>query len=175
MSKTVVLNASPRKNWNTAQLLHAAMDGSRSEGACVSYYDLYELNYSGCRSCMSCKKVGAEGCKCYWKDDISPILDEIFNADALIIGSPIYLGDLSSAFHEVLERMAFVTLSYNDYSCLYKGHLNVGVILSMNAPEAYYNQHYKKEIEKKLDYFRLFNGKLEICPAYDTMQVVRAG
>ncbi|MCI2147397.1 MAG: flavodoxin family protein [Clostridiales bacterium] len=171
MSKTVVLNASPRNNWNTAHLLREAMEGACAAGASVQYYDLYELDFSGCRSCMACKKIGSANCKCYWKDDLSPVLDEIFSADSLIIGSPIYLGDLSCAFHAVLERMAFVTLSYNDYSCKYKGHLNVGVILTMNAPEVYYAQHYKNDIEKKLDYFRLFNGKLEITPVYDTLQV----
>ena len=31
--KTIVLNASPRKNWNTAQLLESAMAGAESTGA----------------------------------------------------------------------------------------------------------------------------------------------
>lgn len=35
--KTIVLNASPRKNWNTAQLLKSAMEGAESTGAEVEY------------------------------------------------------------------------------------------------------------------------------------------
>ena len=51
--KTIVLNASPRKNWNTAQLLKSAMEGAASTGAETKYVDLYDLNFTGCRSCMA--------------------------------------------------------------------------------------------------------------------------
>lgn len=50
--KTIILNASPRKNWNTAQLLKSAAKGAESAGAEVEYIDLYDLNFTGCRSCM---------------------------------------------------------------------------------------------------------------------------
>ena len=53
--KTIILNASPRKNWNTAQLLKSAAKGAESAGAEVEYIDLYDLNFTGCRSCMLCK------------------------------------------------------------------------------------------------------------------------
>ena len=35
--KTIILNASPRKNWNTAQLLKSAAKGAESAGAEVEY------------------------------------------------------------------------------------------------------------------------------------------
>lgn len=38
--KTIILNASPRKNWNTAQLLKSAAKGAESAGAEVEYIDL---------------------------------------------------------------------------------------------------------------------------------------
>jgi multimeric flavodoxin WrbA len=172
MHQAIILNASPRKKWNTAQMLCAAEKGARAAGAQTAYYDLYDLNFTGCRSCMACKKTGAQPCKCYWQDDLTPILDKIFqDAKTLIIGSPIYLGEVSSRLRAVMERMAFATLSYNDYACLYKGRLNVGVVLTMNAPEAYYKKHYQATIDRQLDMFRIFNGKLERCFAFDTMQV----
>lgn len=52
--KAIVLNASPRKNWNTAKLLKSATEGALSAGAEVEYIDLYDLNFTGCRSCMDC-------------------------------------------------------------------------------------------------------------------------
>lgn len=42
--KTIVLNASPRKNWNTAKLLRSAADGSAKAGSEVEYINLYDLN-----------------------------------------------------------------------------------------------------------------------------------
>ena len=53
--KTIIINASPRKNWNTAQLLKQAQKGAESVGAETEYVDLYDLSFTGCRSCMACK------------------------------------------------------------------------------------------------------------------------
>ena len=89
--KTIILNASPRKNWNTAQLLQSAQKGAESVGALTEYIDLYDLNFTGCRSCLACKRKGAERNKCYWKDDLSPLIEKILQADSVIIGSPIYM------------------------------------------------------------------------------------
>ena len=50
--KAIVLNASPRKNWNTAQLLKAAQKGAEDAGAETEYIDLYDLSFTGCRSCL---------------------------------------------------------------------------------------------------------------------------
>lgn len=54
--KVLALNCSPRKNWNTAKLLKSALKGAESAGAEVEYIDLYGLNFTGCRSCMLCKR-----------------------------------------------------------------------------------------------------------------------
>ena len=100
--QTIVLNASPRKAWNTAKLLKSAAEGAKSAGSEVEYIDLYDLNFTGCRSCMLCKRKGAQRCHCYWKDDLSPIIDKIFRADVLLIGTAIYLGRPTSRYFEVL-------------------------------------------------------------------------
>jgi hypothetical protein len=60
--KTIILNGSPRKNWNTAQVLKSAQKGAESVGAETEYIDLYDLSYTGCRSCMACKRKGAIRC-----------------------------------------------------------------------------------------------------------------
>ena len=70
--KTIIINASPRKNWNTAQLLKEAQKGAEEAGSETEYIDLYSLDFTGCRSCLACKRKGAVRCKCYWKDDLSP-------------------------------------------------------------------------------------------------------
>lgn len=87
--QTLVLNASPRKAWNTAKPLKSAAEGAKSAGSEVDYIDLYDLNFTGCRSCMLCKREGAQRCRRYWKDDLSPIIDKIFREGALLIGTAI--------------------------------------------------------------------------------------
>lgn len=169
--KTIILNGSPRKNWNTAQMLKSAQKGAESVGAETEYVDLYSLNYTGCRSCLVCKRKDGERCRCFWKDDLSPLIDRIFSADALILGSPIYLGDITSQVHALIERLHFCALSYDDYSNYFKGKVNVGVILTMNAPKAYYESAYKEPLEKLFSTFRDLNGTLKIYPCCDTLQI----
>ena len=130
--KTILLNGSPRKNWNTALMLQEARRGAESAGAETEYVNLFDLSYTGCRSCMACKRKGGARCKCFWKDDLSPLLDRIFAANALILGSPIYLGDVTSQVHGLMERLHFCALSYDDYSNYFTGRVDVGIILTMN-------------------------------------------
>ena len=135
--KTIIINASPRKNWNTAQLLKEAQKGAEEAGSETEYIDLYSLDFTGCRSCLACKRKGAVRCKCYWKDDLSPLIDRITQADSLIIGSPIYFGEPTAKFRALLERLIFVMLSYDNYSSYFTGKVNVGLIYTMNASGSY--------------------------------------
>lgn len=169
--KTIILNGSPRKNWNTALMLKEAQKGAESVDAETEYIDLFELSYTGCRSCMACKRKGGERCKCFWKDDLSPVIGRIFTADALIIGSPIYLGDITSQVHGLIERLHFCALSYDNYSNYFTGKVNVGIILTMNAPKTMYNIAYSKKAKEVAQNFKALNGKVEVYACCDTLQV----
>ena len=169
--KTVILNGSPRKNWNTALLLKEAQKEAESVGADTAYIDLFDLSYTGCRSCLACKRKDAERCKCFWKDDLSPVIDRIFSTDAMIIGSPIYLGDVTSQVRGLIERLHFCALSYDDYSNYFTGKVDVGVILTMNAPKTFYNLSYKKKAKEVAQSFKSLNGSIEVYACCDTLQV----
>ena len=101
--KTIVINASPRKRWNTAQILKSAYEGAKSVGADVEYIDLYDIDLKGCMSCLVCKSKKTEKVKCYWRDDLSPIIERILEADTLLVGSPIYFGKSTSHFRALME------------------------------------------------------------------------
>lgn len=169
--KTIILNGSPRKNWNTALMLKEAKKGAESVGAETEYIDLFDLTYTGCRSCLACKRKDAERCKCFWKDDLSPVIDRIFAADALIIGSPIYLGDITSQVRGLIERLHFCALSYDDYSNYFNGKVDVGIILTMNAPKTYYDVAYRKKAREVAQCFKALNGSVEVYACCDTLQV----
>jgi multimeric flavodoxin WrbA len=89
--KMIALNGSPRKKWNTATLLKHALDGAASKGAETELIHLYDCNYKGCISCFACKlKDGKSYGRCAVNDDLKPILNKVHDADAIILGSPIY-------------------------------------------------------------------------------------
>ena len=169
--QTLVLNASLRRAWNTAKLLKSAAEGAKSAGSEVEYIDLYDLNFTGCRSCMLCKRKGAQRCRCYWKDDLSPIIDKIFRADVLLIGTAIYLGRPTSRYFEVLERLHFCSLSYDDYSNYFTGRVNVGLFVSMNASKEFYDRLYKEAFEGYARELQMLNGEVCLYPCHDTLQV----
>lgn len=89
----------------------------------------------------------------------------------LIVGSPIYLGDITSQVHALIERLHFCALSYDDYSNYFTGRLDVGIILTMNAPKAFYQMAYRKKAKETAQSFRMLNGTVDIYACCDTLQV----
>ena len=131
--KTIILNGSPRKDWNTAQLLQSTRKGAESAGAAVEYFDLYDLSFTGCRSCLACKRKGiGEPCKCYYGDELEPIIDRIYKADRLILGSPIYF-DTNYPDGEYVFMMS--TLTENGDIRWFNNNTSTIVINYYNTPD----------------------------------------
>ena len=123
------------------------------------------------KTILACKRKDAERCKCFWKDDLSPVIDRIFAADALIICSPICLGDITSQVRGLIERLHFCALSYDDYSNYFTGKVDAGIILTMNAPKTFYNLNYRKKAKEVAQNFKSLNGSVELYACCDTLQV----
>ncbi|WP_405272311.1 flavodoxin family protein [Methanobrevibacter sp.] len=49
-----VINVSPRKRGNTAELCKNVVEGAQSNGTNVEYIDLYSYDFKGCMSCFAC-------------------------------------------------------------------------------------------------------------------------
>ena len=83
--RIIVVNAGPRKGWNTDTLIKEAAKGAEEAGATVEYFDLFKLEkYTGCISCLGCKKEKNKG-HCICRDGLTQVLDAIRDADGLII------------------------------------------------------------------------------------------
>lgn len=59
----------------------------------------------------------------------------------------------------------------DDYSNYFKGKINVGFFVSMNATQTFYDQLYKDQFEAYAKELEMFNGKVCLYPCYDTLQV----
>lgn len=106
--KVVAINGSPRKKWNTATLFKYALKGAELVGVETKLIHLYDLDYKGCMSCFACKLKGGESCgRCAVNDDLDPLLEETRTVDALILGSPIYYGDVTGEMRSFLKRLLF--------------------------------------------------------------------
>ena len=169
--KAIAINGSPRKGWNTDLLLQEALRGAADAGAETELIQLSDLTFSGCRSCFACKRAGAETGRCMWKDDLQLVLDKILSADAVFMGSPIYLGNVSGMMYCLMERLVFSLLSYDDYSKrFFQGHVNSCFFFTMNAPKIYANTGYRGMMKQYADAMKRLGGSSETYAACDTLQ-----
>ena len=173
MKKIIAINASPRTTWNTATLVREAAKGAESEGTEVKVFDLYKLEkFTGCISCFGCKLPEHLGvCVCH--DGFTEVLDEIRQADGLIIGTPNYLGDVSAAFRSLYERLIFQSLSYKTEPRSYNQHLiPVLFIMTSNCAEEFYDKiGYDKMLENYKNTLGGMVGPTKVMVSGNTLQV----
>lgn len=163
------INGSPRKNWNSDQMLDHALQGAREAGAQVEKIHLGDLRFSGCRSCFACKRLGGKSFgRCAVADDLQPVLEKILQADGLILSMPIYFGDVPGMVRNLMERLWFPALMYRkDGAIAYQRRVKVGLIYTMNVGDA---QMYRELTEKHRASFERFLGETSIEYALDTLQ-----
>ena len=83
--RVIVLNASPRKKANTAELCKQVVKGAEDNGAEVEYIDLYSYDFKGCMSCFACHlKKNKENPLCYWRDDLKRFLKNVLRQMQLL-------------------------------------------------------------------------------------------
>ena len=135
MKRIIIIDGGPRRNMNTAKMLQRLAEGAQSAGKDIELKNirLYDLDYKGCMSCMACKLKGKASNICRFKDTLTPILEEIAQADGLVLGSPIYFGEVTGQMRAFLERLTFPWLSYNDYSLTAPKRMPVVLIETMNG------------------------------------------
>jgi multimeric flavodoxin WrbA len=100
--KVIGINASPRKNANTQTLVEAVLNGAAQNGARTRLVNLRELDIHGCLGCEGCKKhIG----RCVQKDDLTPLLQELKDYDAIVLGTPVYWFHVSAQFKMLVDRL----------------------------------------------------------------------
>ncbi len=173
MKNLIAINGSPRKNWNTAELLKHAMKGAEEAGASTELVNLYSLNFKGCTSCFACKLKSRPHGSCAMKDDLSPVLEKVKAADAVIFGSPIYFMNLSAGMIAFIERLFFSNYIYSDeIPTVFPKKLPSAFIYTMNMTERHFEFFNMKE---RLGMYETFTTRIlrvvpKVLRAYDTVQ-----
>lgn len=175
--KFFAVNGSPRKTKNTAALLEKTLEGAKSakvgEPIETEMIHVYDLNYQSCISCFECKRVGGKSYgNCAVKDSLTPVLQQLAEADGIIFGSPVYFGGITGKMKSFLERFLFQYSVYDmHYSSLAPKRMPTAFIYTMNVTDAVmhewgYQQNFK-DIEMFIE--KMFT-KPQILYANDTYQ-----
>ncbi len=98
--KILGLSGNQRENGNTSFAVKYAMQTAKKEGAEVKYLSVANRQINPCIGCWNCSETG----KCIFNDDMNEIEDAFRWCNGLIIGSPVYLGLVSSQLKIVMER-----------------------------------------------------------------------
>jgi multimeric flavodoxin WrbA len=89
------INCSPRKGGNTEILIKEVFRSLEKNGITTELFQLGGKKVNGCIACMKCRD--AKDGRCHQKNEvINKCIVKMVEADAIIIGSPVYFSDLTS-------------------------------------------------------------------------------
>ncbi len=166
----IALNGSPRKNGTTVKLLRKALEGAASQGAETELVQLNGRGMEGCRACFSCKKRGGKSYgRCVLVDGMTPLYQKIEQADAFVLGSPIYFGSISAAAKMFVERL-YPYLNYGDYSSNFPRKIKTGLIYTMGVDDSLV-QMFDQHIQFNQVIFTMLFGSAETLLSTDTFHV----
>jgi len=108
--KAVFINGSPRKGGNTEILLRAAMKPLEAAGWETPFIQLGGAKIKGCIACYKCFENKDQ--RCAVKNDVlNDCLEQIFSADALVLGSPTYFTDVTAELKALIDRTGLVAIA----------------------------------------------------------------
>lgn len=132
--KILFLNASPRKKGHTTRVLRLIKEHIGS-GHQIDWVDVNTLNIKPCRSCLKCRP----GNECILPpDDGHHVARLIHDADALVMGSPTYFGNITGPLKTLIDRSltAFEEIAANGLEMplpIHKGQ-KAAIITACNIP-----------------------------------------
>jgi len=172
MKKVFILNASPRKNWNTYKMCESFANGVKASGAEAEIVNLYDVDFKGCRSYFACKLKGGKNFgRCAYPDGLTSILDKISKADGVVLASPIYFGDVTGVARSLIERLFFPFFEYKEgYPSIAPKKLKTAVIYTMNVDENLANEIYADLFSKVEGFMEVAFSKPQRICAFDTYQ-----
>ncbi len=97
--KILALCGSPRKG-NTESMLRKILEGAAHRGAEIGIILLRDKDIRPCLGDVECQGSG----KCATRDDMKDILNDMVNADVLVMGSPTYFDNVSGLFKNFMDR-----------------------------------------------------------------------
>ena len=105
--KIIGFNGSPRTEGSTAWAINQILEGAKDCDAETRIFNFGALEIKPCKSCWACKNDqllnGGKGCVI--KDDMQKVYDALDAADALVLGSPVYMGQMTAQAKTFTDRL----------------------------------------------------------------------
>jgi multimeric flavodoxin WrbA len=98
----VGFSASPRPAGNTAWTVETLLSGARTRGAQTRSWSSASLDLQPCRACFACRTKDRA---CVLRDDMPLVHASILDAHALVLGMPIFMGQMSAQAKIFVDRL----------------------------------------------------------------------
>ena len=101
--KALAINGSPRKGGNTELLLRKVLEPLAAAGHKTDYVQVGGTRIRGCTACGACGRL--QNKRCVIEDDIFNLaFAKMLEADAIVIGSPVYFADVTAETKALIDR-----------------------------------------------------------------------
>lgn len=108
MIKILGINGSARKGKNTAKMLLLALDEAKKLGCETELLELIDYNILPCTACNHCLRE--HKCSQHEKDDMHKLAEKLLEADGIIIGSPVYLDNVTGQLKIFMDRCRWLKM-----------------------------------------------------------------
>lgn len=106
--KVLAINCSPRKNGNTRILIEKTLEPLVQLGVETEVFQLGGKQVHGCTACGKCREI--QDGKCHIKNDaINECISKMLEADAIVLGSPVYFADVTTEMKALIDVAGYVT------------------------------------------------------------------
>jgi len=112
--KVIAINGSARKNGNTSILIEKVFEPLRKSGFECQQIQMAGQTVHGCMACYKCSVKKNNHCS-FEGDIVNECLDKMREADAIILGSPVYVTDVSSEMKALIDRSCLVSRSNGSF------------------------------------------------------------
>ena len=127
--KILGLEGSHRENGNTEKLVKTILESAKENGADVNFYKLAKMNISLCLGCFNCRETGT----CVTDDDMKFLLEEIQISDGIILGSPVYMWQVTGQTKLFMDRL--IPFIRPDLTTRLKGKKRLFMVFTQGNPD----------------------------------------
>ncbi|MEX2680131.1 MAG: flavodoxin family protein [Candidatus Sigynarchaeota archaeon] len=125
--KVIMINASARgKQGNTQILLETVAQRLNERNIDTEIITLADKKLHPCKACGGC--AGKK--RCVQDDDVNAIYQKMVEADGIILGSPVYFGNVASRMQMLIERTGYIARGNENP---FKGKLGAPVVVARRA------------------------------------------
>ena len=127
--KIIGIDGSPRPNGNTEKLVRKILEGAASAGGDAAYYKIAGQGITPCQGCTECRSTGV----CTVEDGMQELYGQIRTAEALVLGTPIYMGQMAAQTKMFIDRL--VVFLRPDFSVRLKPGKRMALAVTQGNPD----------------------------------------